>query len=282
MRVGDAVRVRECGSMPEVVGEIAEIVEMQMQEYEKYRTYPVWAKMTSGELKGKIYGFRESEVELPLMMERGRSKMRIGDTVRIRECDSMPEVVGVNGEVVDLEIQQVAKYTAYPIWVKITSGERADKVYGFREGEVELLAKGVETPEVSAKGEARTISTKVMEQMEEILRGVATLEEIADVESVIEEAKGKILAEPGMGFWEGKTPCWEMFRCPEAVRSECPAFKYRSLPCWEIEGTYCKLYDYGAKGDGTDICRNCRTYKRWGQGAPIEIKLFDKGFNPAG
>ena len=126
------------------------------------------------------------------------------------------------------------------------------------------------------------MKARVIEQVEEILTGVSTVEEIAEIERVIEEAKGKIMIEPGLGFWEGKTPCWEMFRCPEEVRNECPAFKYRSLPCWEVEGTYCKLFDYGAKGDGTDICQYCRVYKRWGQGEPIEIKLHGKGINPIG
>jgi hypothetical protein len=123
---------------------------------------------------------------------------------------------------------------------------------------------------------------KELEQAKELLERVVTAEEVAEIEQIIEEAKGKILLEPSLGFWEAKTPCWEMFRCPEEIRSECPAYKYRSLPCWEIEGTYCKLYDYGAKGDGTDICQHCRVYKRWGHGEPIEIKLCGKGFNPAG
>ena len=126
------------------------------------------------------------------------------------------------------------------------------------------------------------MKARVIEQVEEILTGVSTVEEIAEIERVIEEAKGKLLVEPRLGFWEGKTPCWEMFRCPEEVRNECPAFKYRSLPCWEVEGTYCKLFDYGAKGDGTDICQYCRVYKRWGQGEPIEIKLRGRGINPIG
>ena len=205
--------------------------------------------------------------------------MRVGDAVRIRECGSMPEVVGKNGEIVDMEMQQFAKYTAYPIWVKITSGERAEKVYGFREGEVELLPVGFEVPEVGAKEEAGTVSTKVTEQMEEILKGVATVEELDDIERIIGEVKGKLLAEPVTGFWEGKTPCWEMFRCPEAVRDEWPAFKYRSLPCWEIEGTYCKLDNYGTTGQDTAICEMCRVYKRWGHGEPIEIKLLGRGID---
>jgi len=208
--------------------------------------------------------------------------VRVGDIVKVSACDSMPEVVGATGEIVDMEIQQVARYTVYPVWVKITSGERASKVYGFREGEVESVVAGREAQEPSLTAAGMTTRTRVIEQLEEILKGVVTLEEIGDMERVIAEAKGKILEEPSVGFWEGKTPCWEMFRCPEAVRDECPAFKHQSLPCWEIEGTYCKLYDYGAKGDGTEICQYCRVYKRWGQGKPIELKLLGQGFNHAG
>ena len=59
--------------------------------------------------------------------------MRVGDIVKVSTCDSMPEVVGAMGEIVDMEIQQVARYTVYPVCVKITSGERAGKFYGFRE-----------------------------------------------------------------------------------------------------------------------------------------------------
>jgi hypothetical protein len=120
---------------------------------------------------------------------------------------------------------------------------------------------------------------KELEQVKQLLKEVGTVEEIAEVERIIAEAKGKVLLEPSLGFWEGKTPCWEMFRCPEAVRSECPAFNYRSLPCWEIEGTYCKLDDYGATGQDTSVCEVCRVYKKWGHGEPIEIKLLGKGID---
>jgi len=156
--------------------------------------------------------------------------VRVGDIVKVSACDSMPEVVGATGEIVDMEIQQVARYTVYPVWVKITSGERASKVYGFREGELESVVAGREAQEPSLTAAGMTTRTRVIEQLEEILKGVVTLEEIGDMERVIAEAKGKILEEPSVGFWEGKTPCWEMFRCPEAVRDECPAFKHQSLP----------------------------------------------------
>jgi len=78
-------------------------------------------------------------------------------------------------------------------------------------------------------------------------------------------------------FWQGKTPCWQMCHCPEAIRNECPATKYPSYPCWEIEGTYLKLNDDGNRGDDISICQVCRVYKRYGQGKPIKIRLFGKG-----
>ena len=69
--------------------------------------------------------------------------MKIGDTVKIRYCNSIPELVGENAEIVDLQMQEFEKYRVYPIWAKITSGERADKIYGFRVGEVEIQVKAM-------------------------------------------------------------------------------------------------------------------------------------------
>ena len=80
-------------------------------------------------------------------------------------------------------------------------------------------------------------------------------------------------------FWQGKTACWEMCHCPEVIKSECPASKYRSFPCWEIEGTYCKLTTDGTSGKDINICRICRVYKQWGRNKPIELKLFGKGID---
>jgi len=205
-------------------------------------------------------------------------KMKLGDTVKIKECP-IAELVGENADIVEMQLQEFEKYTLYPLWVEITSGEHKGKFYGFKYDEVEMLPKVYEAKDTSSEKRGETMKKRVLEQVEEIVKGVTTVEEIAEIERVIGEVKGKILPEPTLGFWEGKTPCWEMFRCPEAMRNECPAFKYRSLPCWQIEGTYCKLYDYGAKGDGTEICQVCRVYKRWGHGEPIEIKLLGKGFN---
>lgn len=93
------------------------------------------------------------------------------------------------------------------------------------------------------------------------------------------ETKPEIKVESGFNFWAGKQPCWEMSHCTNMVKSECPAFKYQFLPCWEIEGTYCKLDDYGADGKDTSICQMCRIYKTYGDGKPIQLKLMGRGIN---
>ena len=155
--------------------------------------------------------------------------MKIGDMVKIRECASLPKLVDENAEILHMQI-----------WVKMTSGERAGKVHVFRDGEVE-----------------------------EIPKDVIMVEDIVEGEGVINEVKVKIMAEPTLGFWKDKTPCWEMTHCPEVIKIECPAFKNRSLPCWETEGTYCKLDFYGVLDQDTSICKLCSTYKRYYQGKPI-------------
>lgn len=82
-------------------------------------------------------------------------------------------------------------------------------------------------------------------------------------------------------FWAGKTPCWEMTRCAPQIRDECPAYTHRTLPCWEIEGTYCKLTMEGGRASGCDtsLCQTCRLYKKYGEGKPIDLKLVGVGID---
>jgi len=82
-----------------------------------------------------------------------------------------------------------------------------------------------------------------------------------------------------LDFWQSKTPCWEMCHCPESIKSRCPAPRYLSVPCWEIEGTYLKLSDDGRRGDNDVICQVCRVYKRYGKGRPIKVRLCGKGLD---
>ena len=89
----------------------------------------------------------------------------------------------------------------------------------------------------------------------------------------------EVKEERGINFWTDKVPCWELANCPEMIKDECPVSKYQFLPCWEIEGTYCKLDDYGANGKDTSICEVCKIYKTYGEGKPIQLKLLGRGIN---
>jgi len=106
------------------------------------------------------------------------------------------------------------------------------------------------------------------------------------VRRLLEEAPDKEeqhAPEGGTDFWAGKIVCWQMCHCPPAIKDECPANKHTFLPCWEIEGTYCKLQMNGPVATGTDtsICEVCRVYKKYGGGKRIELKLFGKGIDGA-
>jgi len=107
----------------------------------------------------------------------------------------------------------------------------------------------------------------------EIASGFAEPDEMVDGEKVVGEPEGRTTAGPSEGFWQGKTPCWEMVRCPEMIRTECPASKGHPVACWEIEGTYCKL----PSGRDTSTCEVCLVYKRWGSGKAITIKVAGPG-----
>ena len=101
---------------------------------------------------------------------------------------------------------------------------------------------------------------------------MAKVIEFNKVTTEVEEGKKQ-------GFWTDKVACWEKSNCPEMIKAECPAVKYQFLPCWEIEGTYCKLDDYGTDGKDTSICEICRVYKTYGEGKPIQLKLMGRGIN---
>jgi CheY-like chemotaxis protein len=151
-------------------------------------------------------------------------------------------------------------------------------VEAIKEGAVDYLPKPLELNDLE-KLIQETLGPVQIEIGSKAVIGEAVAEPIAAEEAKVEEVVAGV---PEVrGFWAGKRPCWEMCQCPEAIGGECPAPKYQSLPCWEIEGTYCKLEDYGARGDDLSICHVCRVYKRWGGGEPIQLRLFGKGMNAA-
>jgi hypothetical protein len=122
---------------------------------------------------------------------------------------------------------------------------------------------------------------KEPEEILEILRGVTMRQDLANIERAIAEAKGKVVLEPAKGFWEEKTPCWELNHCPETIRDKCPAFTDQNLPCWKVEGTFYKR-SFELNGKiciDTSICQVCRVYKKYGAGEPIELEPVGSGID---
>jgi hypothetical protein len=105
-----------------------------------------------------------------------------------------PEIEGCTARIVDLQTQLNEKYGAYPIWAKMASGNQTGKVYGFRENEVEL------SQEPSAGPGEKAMRTRVIEQIEEILRGALTIEGIVEIENRVNEAKSRAMRVPTGNF----------------------------------------------------------------------------------
>ena len=89
--------------------------------------------------------------------------------------------------------------------------------------------------------------------------------------------KARIAKEHPRNFWFRKTPCWEMSHCLDSIKNVCPAPKHPSLPCWQIEGTYCKLGERNDSGGDSSICKLCRVYKQYGGRRSLKLKLFQCG-----
>ena len=95
-----------------------------------------------------------------------------------------------------------------------------------------------------------------------------------EVAQFLRDAEARDAAEYRRNFWYGKTPCWKMTNCPDSVKNACPAPEYPSLPCWQIEGTYCKLDERNANGLDTSICKQCPVFEQYGGRTPLKIKFF--------
>ena len=87
MKIGEIIKVKDCNAIPQVVGEQAEIVNLQTEEFEKYTVYPVWARITTGVRKGKVYGFHYDEVEL-------LPKALPEEKIRVKVAEQLAEILG--------------------------------------------------------------------------------------------------------------------------------------------------------------------------------------------
>ncbi len=88
------------------------------------------------------------------------------------------------------------------------------------------------------------------------------------------DEKVRIARKRRRNFWFRKTPCSDITLCPDSIKNECPAPKHPYLPCWQIEGTYCKLDERNESGEDTSVCRICRVYKQYHGRRPLQIRLF--------
>jgi hypothetical protein len=85
MKLDDVIKIVNCDSKPELAGGTAQIIDLQTPQYEKYHTYPVWARMTSGVHIGKICGFRDNEIELA--QKNAESYMKLDSIIKVTKCD---------------------------------------------------------------------------------------------------------------------------------------------------------------------------------------------------
>ena len=100
-----------------------------------------------------------------------------------------------------------------------------------------------------------------------------------EIAKLLRNRRARTAREYPRNFWFGKMPCWEVNQCPDNIKNVCPTPKYSFLPCWQIEGTYCKLDERHAGDLDTSICRLCPVYKQYGGCSPLQIKLFCSGID---
>lgn len=66
------------------------------------------------------------------------------------------------------------------------------------------------------------------------------------------QRQARLRAAPHEGKLVRQLQCWEIKRCEEATRAECPAYKRPNLPCWlALQLAGCQL---------SDECKSCSMY----------------------
>ena len=64
LRIGAICLINGCKAIPGIDGAVGQIMDMQIQEADFSRAYPLWVEILSGNHKGKTYGFHYNEVEV--------------------------------------------------------------------------------------------------------------------------------------------------------------------------------------------------------------------------
>ncbi|UCE98072.1 MAG: hypothetical protein JSV74_01730, partial [Dehalococcoidia bacterium] len=85
--------------------------------------------------------------------------MQVGDILRISKCGYSSEIIGEDGEIVQLLSPKVEEYGINPVLVKILSGNHRDQLYSFNYREIEEMAS------VGAKDEGKIEIPAVLEKV---------------------------------------------------------------------------------------------------------------------
>lgn len=91
------------------------------------------------------------------------------------------------------------------------------------------------------------------------------IERIKCIRSAINDAKISI---NGIKTIYSMMPCWEVIKCSDEDRNNCPAFLEHNGPCWSLKGekTICATKD----------CRNCSVYQNFGECGSIKSFIRNK------
>ncbi len=59
--------------------------------------------------------------------------------------------------------------------------------------------------------------------------------------------------------------CWEIMKCSEEARNNCPAYPDKGLDCWKITGTQCSggKYKKASLLEKIIHCRQCEFYEKY-------------------
>lgn len=62
--------------------------------------------------------------------------LRVGTICQIDGCRDIPAVQGELGQIIDMQIQEEYRYSTYPLWLRMMSGENKGRIYGFNYSEI--------------------------------------------------------------------------------------------------------------------------------------------------
>jgi len=76
------------------------------------------------------------------------------------------------------------------------------------------------------------------------------------------ERQALFLLVAGESLNKKNKPCWEIKKCPQAIRQNCPAWELQlGQLCWFINGTICEGKAQSGWTEKMNICKKCKVFK---------------------